>query len=469
MDFSKDLSIIILAAGKGKRMKSETPKVLHRICGQPLIYYILKQAILLEPKNIFIIIGYKKEMIREYLDSSFPSVKAIDQDSQSGTGHAVMMVKDDFPGMGKNILILSGDSPLITAGTLTSLVKLRSENDLSVSILTSKVRDPAGYGRIIKDRDGKVLKIVEDADASREEKLITEVNSSIYCFERDHLLENIDNIDKQNSQGEYYLTDIIEMLINKGKRAETFVVSDHQEARGINDRSQLSEIEDMLRQRINKKHMENGITIRNPSSVYIEDTVQIEPDTIIEASCFLRGDTMIGKGCSIGPFAQIDDTKIGWSTIVNSSVIIGAGIGPENNIGPYCYIRPGTITGKKVKIGAFCEVKKSNIDEGSKVPHLSYVGDTEIGAGVNIGASSVTVNYNGFSKSRTIIEDGVFIGSDTMLIAPVRIGKGAIVAAGSVITGDVPGNAMAIERAKQKNIKNGAVKYRNRKKMDREK
>ena len=187
MDFSKDLSIIILAAGKGKRMKSETPKVLHRICGQPLIYYILKQAILLEPKNIFIIIGYKKEMIREYLESSFPSVKAIDQKRQSGTGHAVMMAKDDFPSMGKNILILSGDSPLITAGTLTSLVKLRSENDLSVSILTSKVQDPAGYGRIIKDRDGKVLKIVEDADASREEKLITEVNSSIYCFERDHL------------------------------------------------------------------------------------------------------------------------------------------------------------------------------------------------------------------------------------------------------------------------------------------
>ncbi|HAJ94968.1 MAG TPA: bifunctional UDP-N-acetylglucosamine diphosphorylase/glucosamine-1-phosphate N-acetyltransferase GlmU [Actinobacteria bacterium] len=469
MDFSKDLSIIILAAGKGKRMKSEIPKVLHRICGKPLIYHILKQVISLEPKNVFIIIGHKKKIVREYLDSNFPSVKAIDQDRQSGTGHAVMMASDDFSGMGKNILILSGDSPLITAGTLTSLVKLRSENDLSVSILTSITQDPAGYGRIIKDGDGKVLKIAEEADASREERLITEVNSSIYCFEKDHLRENIDNINIKNSQGEYYLTDIVEMLINKGERAETFVISDHQEARGINDRSQLSEAEDMLSHRINKKHMENGITIRNPSSVYIEDTVQIKPDTIIEASCFLRGNTMIGKGCSIGPFSQIDDTKIGPRTTVNSSVIIGAGIGPENNIGPYSYIRPGTITGEKVKIGAFCEIKKSNIDEGSKVPHLSYVGDTEIGKGVNIGASSITVNYNGFSKSRTIIEDGAFIGSDTMLVAPVRIGRGAIVAAGSVITGDVPDNALAIERAKQKNIKNGAVKYRNRKKMDREK
>ncbi|MCD4669622.1 MAG: bifunctional UDP-N-acetylglucosamine diphosphorylase/glucosamine-1-phosphate N-acetyltransferase GlmU [Actinomycetia bacterium] len=469
MDFSKDLSIIILAAGKGKRMKSETPKVLHRICGQPLIYHILKQAASLGPKNVFIIVGHKKEMIREYLDSNFPSVKAIDQNRQSGTAHAVMMARDDFPNMGQNILILSGDSPLITAGTLDSLIRLRSEKDLSVSILTSIAQDPAGYGRMIKDGDGKVLKIVEDADASREEKMITEVNSSIYCFERDHLQENIDNINTQNSQGEHYLTDIVEMLINKGEKAETLIISDHQEARGINDRSQLSEVEDMLRQRINKRHMENGITIRNPSSVYIEDTVQIGSDTIIEPSCFLSGNTIIGKGCSIGPFSQINDTKIGSGTIVNSSVIIGAGIGPENNIGPYSYIRPGTITGEKVKIGAFCEIKKSNIDEGSKVPHLSYVGDTEIGTGVNIGASSVTVNYNGFSKSRTIIEDGAFIGSDTMLVAPVRIGKGAIVAAGSVITGDVPDNALAIERAKQKNIKNGAVKYRNRKNMDREK
>lgn len=468
MDFSKDLSIIVLAAGKGKRMKSETPKVLHKICGQPLIYHILKQAISLGPKNVFVVAGHKKEMIKEYLCKSFPSVKSIDQDSQSGTAHAVMMARDNFPDMGKNILILSGDAPLITAKTLDILVRLRSENDLSVSILTSIVQDPAGYGRIIKDGDGRVLKIVEDADASREEKLITEVNSSIYCFERDCLREDIDNIDIHNSQSEYYLTDIVEMLINKGKRAETFIISDHQEAGGINNRYQLSEAEDMLRQRINKKHMEDGVTIRNPSSVYIEDTVQIEYDTIIEASCFLKGDTVIGKGCIIGPFSRIDDTRIGYKTIVNSSVIIGADIGPENNIGPYSYIRPGTITGEKVKIGAFCEVKKSNIDKDSKVPHLSYVGDAEIGVGVNIGASSVTVNYNGFSKSRTIIEDGAFIGSDTMLIAPVRIGKGAIVAAGSVITGDVPGNAMAIERAKQKNIKNGAVKYRNRK-MDREK
>lgn len=257
MDFSKDLSIIILAAGKGKRMKSKTPKVLHRICGQPLIYHILKQANDLKPKNIFVIVGYKKELIKDYLSSSFPTVKAIDQDIQSGTGHAVMMARDDFPNMGKNILILSGDSPLITAETLASLIGLRSENDLSVSILTSIAPDPAGYGRIIKDSDGKVIKIVEDADASREEKNIAEVNSSIYCFDKARLQENIDKIGIQNSQGEYYLTDIIGLLIGKGEKAQTFILPDHHEAQGINDRSQLSEAEEILRQRINKRHMEN--------------------------------------------------------------------------------------------------------------------------------------------------------------------------------------------------------------------
>jgi len=469
MDFSSDLSVIILAAGKGKRMRSETPKVLHRICGKPLIYHILKQVKGLKPKNIFAVIGYKKEDVRDYLKADFPEVKTVDQDRQAGTAHAVIMTRRYFPHMGSDVLVLSGDSPLLTAGTLESLIRIRSDNGLSAAILTSVVRDPLGYGRIIKDKRGRVVRVVEEADATAEEKKIDEVNSSIYCFDKNKLAENIGDIGKDNSQGEHYLTDIVGLLIDKGEKVGTFTVPDCHEAEGINDRYQLAAAEGILRGRINKRHMENGVTITDPCTAYIEDPVIIGADAVIGPSCFLRGDTEIGNSCSIGPFCQITGSRIGKGTTVNSSVIIGAHIGPENNIGPYSYIRPDTVTGARVKIGAFCEVKKSSIDDGSKVPHLSYVGDTEMGSGVNIGASSVTVNYNGFSKFKTVIEDDAFIGSDTMLIAPVRIGRGAIVAAGSVISRDVPGDAMAIERARQKNIKNGAVKYRNRKNVNREK
>ena len=470
MDFSKDLSVVILAAGKGKRMKSEMPKVLHKVCGRPMIYYILKQILGLDPKNIFIVAGHKKELLKSYLDREFASVKTIEQDRQLGTGHAVKMVRDGAGDFGRNMLVLSGDSPLISKETLESLISLRDRENAAAVVLTSIVADdPGGYGRIVKNKKGEVTRIVEEADASPSEKKIDEVNSSFYCFDTELLFENIDSIGVKNSQGEYYLTDMIETLIKKGHKIKTFTAADHNEIKGINDRVQLSEAEKVIRRSINKRLMESGVTIVDPDTTYIEDTVQIASDTVIEPSCFLRGGTVIGKNCTIGPFSQLTDTIVGQGSVINSSVIIGAEIGAENNIGPNSYIRPGTKTGQRVKIGAFCEVKKSIIEDGSKVPHLSYIGDTEIGKGVNIGASSVTVNYNGFSKSRTIIEDDVFIGSDTMLIAPVRIGRGAIVAAGSVITRDVGENAMAIERAKQKNIRNGAVKYRNRKNKGQEK
>lgn len=469
MEFSKDLSVVILAAGKGKRMRSETPKVLHKVCGHPIIYYILKQILGLGPKNIFVVAGHKKQLLKDYLTGEFTSVSTIEQDKQLGTGHAVKMVRDGAGDFGRSMLVLSGDSPLITRETLKSLISLRDRENAAAVILTSITDDPGGYGRIVKNKKGEVARIVEEADASPSEKKINEVNSSSYCFDTKLLFENIGSIDTKNSQGEYYLTDIVETLIKKGHKVGTFIVADHNEVKGINDRAQLAETGKIIRKKINKRLMENGVTIVDPDTAYIEDTVQIGSDTIIEPSCFLKGATVIGENCTIGPFSQLTDTIIGQGSIINSSVIIGAEIGAENNIGPSSYIRPNTKTGQRVKIGAFCEIKKSTVDDGSKVPHLSYVGDTEIGKDVNIGASSVTVNYNGFSKSRTIIEDDAFIGSDTMLIAPVRIGRGAIVAAGSVITRDVGENVMAIERAKQKNIRNGAIKYKNRKSKGQEK
>jgi bifunctional UDP-N-acetylglucosamine pyrophosphorylase / glucosamine-1-phosphate N-acetyltransferase len=469
MDFSKDLSVVILAAGKGKRMRSETPKVLHKVCGRPMVYYILKQILGLEPKNVFVVAGHKKQLLKNYLDSEFASVHTVEQDKQLGTGHAVKTVRDGAGDFGDSMLVLGGDSPLITEETLKSLISLRDRENAAAVILTSIVEDPEGYGRIIKNKKGEVARIVEESDASSSEKKIKEVNSSIYCFDTKLLFKNIDSIGDKNSQGEYYLTDVIETLIKKGHKVSSLTVSDYNEVKGINDRIQLSEAEKIIRKKINMRLMENGVTIVDPDSAYIEDTVQIESDTVIEPSCFLKGDTVIGKNCTIGPFSQLTDTIVGQGSMINGSVVIGAEIGNENNIGPNSYIRPYTKTGQRVKIGAFCEIKKSIIDDGSKVPHLSYVGDTEIGKGVNIGASSVTVNYNGFSKSRTIIEDDVFIGSDTMLIAPVRIGRGAIVAAGSVITRDVGENVMAIERTKQKNIRKGAIKYKSRKNKDQEK
>jgi len=458
-----NLSFIVLAAGKGKRMKSSYPKVLHHIFGKPMLYYILRSAYRLEPKNVFVVVGYKKNLVREYLGQDFPLAVAVDQDQQLGTAHAVKEASRFREDMGSQVMVLSGDCPLILPPTLKKLADKQVKTKSSVTILSTVLPDPAGYGRIIKDERGNVLRVVEEQDATEDQKMINQVNTSIYCFDREKLFEGVKNIGSSNSQNEYYLTDIIEKLVTEGSRVTTLKLADCVQVLGVNDRCQLSRAERIMQVRINERLMAGGVTIRNPENTYIQDTVTIEPDTIIEPYCFMGGNTKIGSECIIGPFCQIEDSIIGQKTRVNSSVILGSSIGEQNNIGPYSYIRPNTHTRSNVKIGGFCEVKKSSIEKGSKVPHLSYVGDTNIGAKVNIGASCVTVNYDGYQKHKTVIEDDVFIGSDTMLIAPVRVGRGAVVAAGSVITEDVPPHSLAIERGTQKNIDQGAIRYRKKK------
>lgn len=459
----KNFSVIVLAAGKGKRMRSGLPKVLHQVCFKPLIYYILKSVQALEPRNIFVVVGYKGEMVQQYISDNFPQVVTVTQETQLGTAHAVRALKDNLKEMGSDCLVLPGDVPLITAQSLEKVAEDRRFVKSDCTVLTLNVDDPTGYGRVVKDDRGNVLRIVEQTDASLDEKKIKEINSSIYCFNTGLLFEMLEEINSDNSQNEYYLTDVIESLVKKGYKVASVTIEEACQAEGINDRIQLSYVEKMMQKRINEELMISGVTLRLPESSFLGPDVLVGKDTIIEPGCQIRGETIIGEACTVGPYTQIEDSTIGSGTKINKSVIQGAIIGKSNTIGPTSYIRPGTITGDNVKIGACCEIKKSKIASNSKVPHLSYIGDAEIGENVNIGAGTVTCNYDGFMKNRTVIEDGVFIGSDTMLVAPVKIGKGAITAAGSAISMDVPCDSLAIERTSQVNIKDGAVRFREKK------
>ena len=461
-DSFKNLSIIILAAGKGKRMKSDIPKVLHKISFKPIIYYILKEAVSLGPKNIFVVAGFKGELVERYVSDNFPGVKTVFQEKQLGTADAVAALAGFKKELGKNCLVLAGDMPLILSETLKKFVEFKISTRCGAALVTSFLDNPGGYGRIIKDDSGNIVRIVEEADATLEEKRIHEINPSIYCFDTDLLFEYISRVKPENSQNEFYLTDLIEKFVSAGDKVVCFILDDGLQIEGINDRVQLSALENIMRRRINEDLMLSGVSIRDPENTYIDQEVEIGKDTVIEPFSFIQGKTKIGRNCIIGPLAQIEDSMIGDGTKVNKSVIQGAIIGRSNNIGPTSYIRPQTVTGDNVKIGACCEVKKSTIASGSKIPHLSYIGDAQIGSGVNVGAATVTCNYDGFLKSKTIIEDGVFIGSDTMLVAPVRIGSDSITAAGSVISKDVPPGSLAIERSRQLNIENGAVKFRNK-------
>ncbi|MCL5071640.1 MAG: bifunctional UDP-N-acetylglucosamine diphosphorylase/glucosamine-1-phosphate N-acetyltransferase GlmU [Actinobacteria bacterium] len=463
MKFAKNLTVVILAAGKGKRMLSSTPKVLHNIIDKPMIYYALKEAEKLNADNIFVITGHEHEVLEKYLADNFPEVKPVYQEKQMGTGHAVSLLKSHADEKWQSVLVLTGDCPLIKSETLAALAASQQNGNYASCLVTALLDNPFGYGRVVKNRFGEIIRIVEESDATPDEKLIKEINTSIYCFDAEALFNNISSINSDNFQQEYYLTDIIEKFSDKNLKSSTLLIDDTSEILGINDRVQLSGVEKIMRKRINENFMASGVTITDPDSAFIGVDVHIENDVVIEPFSFIKGQTVIRKGCIIGPFVQLFDCEIDTGTIINSAVIKNARIGKNNNIGPYSYIRPGTITNENVKVGGFCEVKKSVIGSNSKIPHLSYIGDTEMGSNINIGASSVTCNYDGYRKNRTVIGDNVFIGSDTMLVPPVEIGKGAIVAAGSVITEDVPENAMALARGKQVNIEDGALNYRKKK------
>ncbi len=445
------LAVIILAAGRGVRMNSNLPKVLHPILKKPMLHYVLDAARALEPEKTVLVLGHDSEVVKRQV-SDYP-LETVIQEPQLGTGHAVLCCERALRDFLGDILILSGDVPAISFSSLREFADSHSKSRADLSLMSTVVDNPAGYGRVLRDADGQVLRVVEDKDATADEKKENEINAGIYCVNSSFLWESLGGLDRENSQAEYYLPGIVDFCVSKKRRLSGFTLADSKEVSGVNSKEQLSEAEATVRRTINRRHMKNGVTIVDPEATYISDSVSIGRDTVVYPNTYIYGKTSIGDGCSIGPSVYIEDSRIGNNSEVRfSSYLTGCEVGDGVVMGPFCHLRPEARIKDGAKIGNFVEIKKSEIGAGSKVPHLSYVGDADIGDGVNIGAGTITCNYDGVNKHRTVVEDGAFIGSDTMLVAPVRVGKEATTAAGSTITKDVSTGALAIERSGQKEV-----------------
>ena len=439
---------VILAAGMGTRMKSKMPKVLHKVCGKPLSKWVIDASEAAGADKVCAVVGHKAETVKEVLGDVCEFAL---QAEQKGTGHAVMQAIDVIKNSKGEVVILNGDTPLITAETINKAIEYHKNNGNQATVITAILDDATGYGRIVRDNDGSVLKIVEQKDASKEEKKINEVNSGMYVFDAQSLVYALDKITPNNAQGEYYLTDTLEILLSAGKKIGGYAISDNDEIRGINDRVQLNEAEKIMQKRINEYHMRNGVTMRNPESVYIEDGVEIGNDTKICQNVTIKSGTKIGSDCVIGSGSMLDRAVIHDGVDVLSSVILESEVDEGTHVGPFAYIRPNCHVGKEVKVGDFVELKNSNIDDGTKISHLTYIGDSDVGKRVNFGCGTVTCNYDGKKKYRTTIGDDCFVGCNTNFVSPINVGDGVYIAAGSTITEDIPENSLSIARARQVN------------------
>ncbi|WP_408955113.1 bifunctional UDP-N-acetylglucosamine diphosphorylase/glucosamine-1-phosphate N-acetyltransferase GlmU [Natroniella sp. ANB-PHB2] len=428
------LVTITLAAGKGTRMKSNLPKVLHQVAGKSMVQHVVDTASDLEPVNNIAIVGYKSELVKEETEGEIEFVK---QEEQLGTGHAVMQAQDKLASFSGTVLVLYGDTPLLTVETLEELLAKRQSSNSAMTVLTTKVVDPTGYGRIVRDDNGQIARIVEEKDTSSQEAKIDEINTGICAFDSQLLVENLTELEADNAQGEYYLTDLVGILVEKGERVSALLTANHQETIGVNSRRHLAKAEKTLRKRICNHHLDRGVTIIDPANTYIDAEVEIGQDSIICPFTFLEGETKLGSEVVIGSQSRIVDSELGDGVEVKSSTIVESKVGDDSLVGPYAYLRPGSELAENVKVSDFVEVKKSQIGSGSKVPHLSYIGDAKIGQNVNVGAGTITANYDGQNKHQTVIEDDVFVGSDSTLIAPVKIGQGAVTGAGAVVKDDV--------------------------------
>ncbi|MDW5298936.1 MAG: bifunctional UDP-N-acetylglucosamine diphosphorylase/glucosamine-1-phosphate N-acetyltransferase GlmU [Sedimentibacter sp.] len=445
---------IILAAGEGTRMKSETPKTLHKVCGKEMIKYVIEAAQKSGIEKNIVVLGHGKEKVGHNIkDLGIITVEQpIGDGAPYGTGYAVMaasaFINDD-----DTVVILCGDGPLIRQETLTDFIKFHTENNYAASVMTSFLDKPKGYGRIVRNADSSISNIIEEKDATDEIKRVKEINTGIFCFKGKSLKNALNKIDTDNSQNEYYLTDTIKVLNEEKCKIGGWILEDATDIKAVNDRVQLAEVAKIMRDRINNRHMVSGVTIIDPENTYIDDSVVIGNDTVIYPGAYLEEGTIIGSYCTIGPNTRIINSIVKNNVTVESSKVIEASIDEGTTVGPFAYLRPGSILGKNVKIGDFVEVKKSTIGDNSKSSHLSYIGDAEVGKNVNIGCGVVFVNYDGKKKSKTTVGDGAFVGSNSNLVAPVNIEQGGYVACGSTITDDVEEGDLAIARARQVNKK----------------
>ena len=458
---ARSLALIVLAAGRGKRLRSSSPKVLHPICGRPILWHVLQAGLGARPSKLVIVVGHGADDVKAAVSSwnLTPRPIFVEQTEQLGTGHAVTVAEKAL-GKVDDVLVANGDYDPVMADDVRSLLRQHRRSRSAATLISTELETPGEYGRVIRE-GAKLIRIVEHADATPAERSIHEVATNWIAARRADLFATLPLLDRENRQGEYYLNRVIPILLDKGERVSVMAV-DTFGAMGANSRGGLAAVERVVRERVNATHLANGVTLIDPATTYIDVGVTIDRDTVIHPLSFLEGETRVGARCRIGPSARIVDSRIGNDTEISFSVVSGSRIGDDASVGPFARLRPGTALGDGAKAGAFVDVKNAKIGRGSKVPHLSYVGDATLGDDVNIGAGTVTVNYDGYTKHRTMIGDGARIGSDTMLVAPVRVGKDATTGAGSVITKDVPAGALGVERGEQRVVRG----YRERKDVE---
>jgi bifunctional UDP-N-acetylglucosamine pyrophosphorylase / glucosamine-1-phosphate N-acetyltransferase len=446
-----DTHVVVLAAGQGTRMKSALPKVLHRIAGRPLIEHVLRTADSVRPSTVTVIVGHRADVVRDQL-SKRSELKFALQEPQLGTAHALQQAEPALTGRSGTVILLSGDVPLLTGRTLQRLVEAHRGAGAAATVVTATVERPYGYGRIVRS-DGRIARIVEERDASPTERQIKEINSGIYAFDLKPLFDSLRGIAAQNAQGEFYLTDLIAIYRRRKLSVETLMIENPEEIRGINSRTELAEVSRVVRQTKNEELMAAGVTLVDPATTFIDPDVEIGRDTVIHPGVIIEGTTKIGAACEIQGHVRIADSQIGDRVSVNNfCLIIGARVADGVAIGPFAHLRPDTELHEGSKVGNFVELKKTTLGANSKVNHLAYLGDTTVGVGVNVGAGTITCNYDGVKKHQTIIEDGAFVGSDSQLVAPITIGKGAYVGTGTTVREDVPAGALAVSAGKQRNI-----------------
>ena len=459
---SRSLSAVVMAAGKGKRLKSRLPKVLHPVCGRPTLWHVLRAVEAVRPERVVVVVAHESDQVEEAVRAwglNLPGVRFVDQGDPLGTGHAVM-VAEGAVGRSEDVLVVSGDEPLVTGDQLRDLVTLHRRKRASATVQTTLAPGIRGLGHVVRNGDAfeKIAEAPRTTDHAAE---IPEVATGMYAFRREDLFKALPLLSRDNRHREYYLVDVLGILREKGERIVVQQV-DNGGSVGTNSRAELAAAAAVMRRRVNDRLMDHGVTLVDPERTYVDVSVTVGPDTVIHPLTFLEGETAIGRDCVIGPSTKIVDSTVGHGTEIQFSVVKGSTIEDRVTVGPYAHVRPETVLEQGSKAGTFVELKKSRVGRGSKVPHLAYVGDATIGKGANIGAGTITCNYDGFDKHQTVIEDGAFIGSDTMLVAPVKIGKNAVTGAGSAITKDVPAGALAVERSEQKNVEGYAERRRKR-------